>query len=184
MMPSVRSRRTKKGPTADLRLIFFGKECGRRQAPGRPDHGVMKLQQISVFIENRKGTLLRVSRILAGAGVDLRALFVPDTVDFGILRCLVSDVPRAVAALEAEGASCSVTDVLGVSIGDSPGGLERVLQVVDDASVSVEYLYSFAQLGGHDAVIIMHVDDTDKALSALTDAKLSMISNADLEIGR
>lgn len=140
----------------------------------------MKLRQISIFIENRQGTLLRISRILADAGVDLRALFVPDTVEFGIIRCLVSDEQKAVAALEQEGASCSVTDVIGVAVGDTPGGLEGVLQLMNQASVSIEYLYSFARLGGPGAVVVMHVNDTDKALRVLQDNGVSLLTNADL----
>lgn len=146
-----------------------------------PCRDLMKLRQVSVFIENKSGTLLRVTQTLAEAGVDLRALFVPDTVDFGILRCLVSDDKKAVAALEKSGASCSVTDVIGVSVGDAPGGLERVLQILYDAQITVEYLYSFVNLAAQGAVIVMHVDRPDDALRILEEAGVTLISHTDLE---
>lgn len=139
----------------------------------------MRLRQISVFVENRKGRLYHISKIIADAGVDLRALCVADTQDFGILRCVVSDVDAACAALEEARVAFSVTEVLGVEVSDVPGGLEGLLQILCNAGTHVEYLYSFAG-AGRGAVIIFHVDDMEAAEELLRQSGVETITEKSL----
>ena len=126
----------------------------------------MSIKQISVFLENKPGALYAMTGVLAQNQVDLRALNVAETKDFGIVRLIVDNVYTATTVLKDAGYIQSVTSVVGVAIPDVPGGLNRVLQVLADAKVNVEYMYAF--LGGKDvdhAYMIFRVED-DKAASA------------------
>ena len=128
----------------------------------------MTIKQISVFVENRPGALYAMTGVLAQHKVDLRALSLAETSDFGIARIIVDDVYKATTVLKDAGYVHSVTNVLGVAIPDVPGGLNRVLQVLTDARVNVEYMYAF--LGGKDsehAYMIFRVADSEAAAAAL-----------------
>lgn len=128
----------------------------------------MTIKQISVFVENRPGALYAMTGVLAQHKVDLRALSLAETSDFGIARIIVDDVYKATTVLKDAGYVHSVTNVLGVAIPDVPGGLNRVLQVLTDARVNVEYMYAF--LGGKDsehAYMIFRVADSEAASAAL-----------------
>lgn len=143
----------------------------------------MKLKQLSVFVENKAGRLLRIVRTLADAGVDLRALCVADTQDFGILRCVVGDPAAAAAALREEGVMYSMTEVIGVEVADEPRGLEEILRILVDGGIEVEYIYSFAAIGKHSAVIIFHVDRTEEAVDLLQAGGQRLLSHLDLAPG-
>ena len=128
----------------------------------------MNIKQISVFLENKPGTLLAMTNVLAQNNIDMRALNVAETKDFGIVRVIVDKVYDATTALKDAGYVHSVTPVVGVAIPDTPGGLNRVLQVLTDARVNVEYMYAF--LGGKDvdhAYMIFRVQDHRAAAAAL-----------------
>ena len=107
----------------------------------------MTVQQISVFVENRQGKLVEVLETLSARNIDLRALSIADTSDFGILRLIVNKPEEAVKALAEADYVTSVTDVLAVSLDDTPGSLARVLRILADAAISVEYLYAFVAHG-------------------------------------
>lgn len=140
----------------------------------------MILRQISVFVENKSGRMLRVTRVLADAGVDLRALCVADTQDFGILRCVVSDTDAACVALDQAGIMYNQSDVIGVIVPDEPHGMEHVLQILEDGAIDVEYLYSYAALDGGRAVVIFKVSSPQKAIELLQDHGCHLISHHDL----
>ena len=128
----------------------------------------MSIKQISVFLENRPGALYAMTGVLAQNKIDLRALNVAETKDFGIVRIIVDNVYEATTVLKDAGYIHSVTPVLGVAIPDVPGGLNKVLQVLTDAGMNVEYMYAF--LGGKDvdhAYMIFRVEDNTAASAAL-----------------
>ena len=128
----------------------------------------MNIKQISVFLENSSGALKAMADVLAKNGIDMRALSLAETMDFGIARIIVDDVYRTTTTLRDAGFVHSVTTVLGVGIPDEPGGLAKVLGVLADAGVNVEYMYAF--LGGRTsdkAYMIFRVRDEEAAAAAL-----------------
>lgn len=128
----------------------------------------MNIKQISVFLENKPGALYAMTGVLAQNQVDLRALSVAETKDFGIVRMIADDVYKATTVLKEAGYIHSITPVLGVAIDDVPGGLNRVLQVLTDARVNVEYMYAF--LGGKKAdhaYMVFRVENNEAATAAL-----------------
>jgi hypothetical protein len=135
----------------------------------------MKVEQISIFIENKSGRLAEVSRILGGAGVNIRALSLADTSDFGILRLIVNDRDTAMATLKGKGFTVSKTEVVAVEVPDQPGGLASILEVLDASSINVEYMYAFVERCGANAVIIFRFDETDKAITTLTAKGFNML---------
>lgn len=128
----------------------------------------MKVEQISVFLENKSGRLSEVTRALGEAGVNIRALSVADTSDFGILRIIVNDNDRAVQALRSKNFTVSKTEVVAVEVPDKPGGLGRILATLEKAQINVEYMYAFLERSSNNAVIIFRFDETDKAIQALS----------------
>ena len=129
----------------------------------------MSLKQISVFLENKPGTLHAMTTTLAQSGVDMRALSLAETKDFGIVRLIVDNVSAATTVLKDAGFILSRTPVLGVVIPDEPGGLNQVLEILTGAGVNVEYMYAF--LGGADAdhaYMIFRVQDGEAAVAALS----------------
>jgi hypothetical protein len=123
----------------------------------------MTIDQISVFVENEPGRLAGITELLADAGVDIRALSIADTADFGILRIIVSEPVVALETLKAAGIAVSVTQVLAVAIEDVPGSLAKALRILSDAGVSVEYAYAFITRNADIAYVIFRVEDTGKA---------------------
>ena len=130
----------------------------------------MKVQQLSVFLENRSGRLAEVARLLGDAGVNIRALSLADTADFGILRLIVNDVERAVEVLRRAGQTASLTDVVAVEVPDRPGGLAEILEPLQEQEVNVEYLYAFVEKSADRAVVVLRFDDVQAALDVLKQA--------------
>ncbi len=127
----------------------------------------MKVEQISIFLENRPGSLEEVTRILKEAGINIRTLSLADTTDFGILRLIVNDVDAAAAAVRAQGYRVSRTTVVAVEVPDRPGGLHSILAVLAGSQINVEYLYAFVDKSGENAVIIFRFDRPDAAIEVL-----------------
>ena len=127
----------------------------------------MKVEQISIFIENKSGRLAEVSSILGDAGVNIRALSLADTSDFGILRLIVNDRDKAMEVLKTKGFTVSKTEVVAVEVPDQPGGLASILHVLDAEAINVEYMYAFVERCGANAVIIFRFDGTEKAIAVL-----------------
>lgn len=136
----------------------------------------MKVEQISIFIENKSGRLAEVTTILGFAGVNIRALSLADTSDFGILRLIVNDRDKAMTALKAKGFTVNKTEVVAVEVPDQPGGLASILHVLDKDSINVEYMYAFVERCGSNAVIIFRFDETDKAISVLAAKGFNMLN--------
>ncbi len=127
----------------------------------------MKVEQISIFIENKSGRLAEITRILGDEGINIRALSLADTSDFGILRLIVNDAALAKAALKQHGFTVNRTEVVAVEVPDRPGGLSSILQTLDTQQINVEYMYAFVERSGGNAVIIFRFDETDKAIATL-----------------
>ena len=142
----------------------------------------MSVKQISVFLENKPGMLNTMTDVLAKNNIDMRALSLAETNDFGIVRIIVDDVYNATTVLKDAGFVHSVTPVLGVSIPDEPGGLNRVVAVLTDAQINVEYMYAF--LGGKDvnhAYMIFRVQDLKAATAALAAKGVKCIDQEEIE---
>lgn len=135
----------------------------------------MRVEQISVFLENKAGRLAEVTRVLSEAGVNIRALSLADTSDFGILRLIMDDNDKAKAALKEKGFTVGKTDVVAVEVEDRPGGLSRVLGVLSQGNINVEYMYAFVQHGGKDAVLIFRFDDIDTAIKLLQENNIKVL---------
>lgn len=133
---------------------------------------IVLLKQISVFLENRPGTLAQVTRALAGASVNLRALMIAETERFGIMRIIADDVDAAVAALAAQGITTRTTEVVGVVVPDRAGGLAKLLGVFDGSDVSVEYMYAELSGSSDGALLIMKLNPADEAVALLRAAEL------------
>ena len=142
----------------------------------------MSIKQISVFVENRPGALYGLTGVLAQNQIDMRALNLSETSDFGIARIIASDVYKATTVLKDAGYVNSITPVLAVAIPDVPGGLNRVLQVLADSQENVEYMYAF--LGGKDvdhAYMIFRVADPEKAAKALSARGIKLVEQEEME---
>ena len=127
----------------------------------------MRVEQIAVFLENKSGRLAEITRILAENDINIRALSVADTADFGILRLIVDKVDLAKEALRAGGFTVGKTNVVAVEVPDRSGGLASVLRVVNEAGLNVEYMYAFVNKSGANAVLIFRFDEMDKAIEVL-----------------
>ena len=140
----------------------------------------MKVEQISIFLENKPGGLEEVTRILKDAGINIRTLSLADTTDFGILRLIVNDVDRASRVLKEQGFRISRTLVVAVEVPDRPGGLHGILAVLTKNGINVEYLYAFVERSGEHAVIIFRFDAPDKAIEVLQKNGLTVLPGAKL----
>ena len=140
----------------------------------------MAIRQISVFLENKQGSLEHVVNVLAEAGVDLRAITIADTQEFGILRLIVNDVDSAKQVLTDEGYLIKIVDVVGVKIGDAPGKLTAALGVLDKAGINMEYLYAFMARTEKHAYVVLRVEDNAATESALEAAGFHLITDADV----
>jgi hypothetical protein len=138
----------------------------------------MKVKQISLFMENRTGRLADVARTLGDAGVNIRALSLADTSDFGILRLIVNEVDRALEVLRATGHTAIVTEVIAVEVPDQPGGLAVVLTALEKAGVNVEYMYAFVEKATDKAVLVFRFENMDEALAAFQKAGVSVLPAA------
>ena len=140
----------------------------------------MALRQLSVMVNNEKGELARVTRTLAEAGVNLKAMSIADTEHFGILRVIVNDTGKATEALKAIGCLTRITEVVGVKISDQPGKLAEALEVLNRAEINMEYLYAFCARTEKHAYLVLRVTDNRAAEQALEAAGLHLITDADV----
>ena len=138
------------------------------------------IYQISIFLENRKGSLSEVTRVLADSGINLRALSIADTTDFGILRVIVDDVDGAKNALDEIGVVSKITDVIAVKIDDKTGGLASVLDTLSVAGVEIEYMYAFLGREEGRALMVIKTAADDAAEKVLLDAKIALLDQAEL----
>jgi hypothetical protein len=135
----------------------------------------MKVDQLSIFLENRAGRLAEVTRILSDGGINIRALSLADTSDFGILRLIVSDFDTAKAKLKDAGFTVGRTSVVAVEISDEPGGLHNILSTLQNEGINVEYMYAFVQQSGDSAILIFRFDRTDQGIEVLQKNNINII---------
>jgi hypothetical protein len=140
----------------------------------------MNVEQISIFLENTAGRLAEVTGIFEAGGINIRALSLADTSDFGILRLIVDDGEAAKRLLREHGLTVGLTEVVAVEVEDKPGGLHRILQALSRHGVNVEYMYAFVRQSGRNAVLIFRFDDTAAAVALLRSEGLRVIDGKDL----
>lgn len=141
----------------------------------------MSIKQLSIFVENKQGTLVDITDTLAKHNVNIRALSIADTQDFGILRLIVNENETALKTLSEAGYLIKTTDVVGVKIGDAPGKLSTALNVLDENDINMEYLYAFMSRTEKHAYVVLRVADNLAAESALENAGFHLITDADIE---
>jgi len=135
----------------------------------------MKVEQLSIFLENKTGRLAEVTYALSTAGINIRALSLADTSEFGILRLIVDDHEKAKVLLKEQGFTVGRTHVVAVQVEDRPGGLDNILRLLSANGINVEYMYAFVQAANKSALLILRFDKTDKALEVLTEHKIPII---------
>lgn len=140
----------------------------------------MYVKQISVFIENTQGRLADIAGVIADNGIDIRALSLADTTNFGILRLIVDKPYDAEEVLKKAGYTVSLTAVIAIGIDDQPGALAKALKVLDDGGISVEYLYAFISKEVGRASVILRVDDGDRAVDMLVNNGIQFLSDEDI----
>ena len=140
----------------------------------------MLLKQISVFVENRHGAIMDITGVLYKAGVNLRAISIADTTDFGVVRLIVDKRKDALAALRENGMTVKETDVVALVVDDTPGGLHAALKSLTDSGIMVEYSYGFVSPINGEATIILKCDDQEKALGCLTAKGFKLLTADDL----
>ena len=136
---------------------------------------MMKVDQISIFLENKSGRLAEVTRVLGAAGINIRALSLADTSDFGILRLIVNDSAKAIGVLKSNQFTVSMTQVVAVEVNDRPGGLAHILDLLQKEGTNVEYMYAFVERSSDNAVIIFRFDEIDKAIKTLTSKGITVL---------
>ncbi len=143
----------------------------------------MVIKQLSVFLENKKGRLAELTKLLASKSVDIRALCIADTTNFGILRMIVNNPQQAGETLSAEGFTVSLTQVIAIGIPDHPGGLSHALDILETNDISVEYMYAFTGRKSDTAYVIIRVEDTDRAIALLSAGGVTFLTNEEIGSG-
>ncbi len=134
----------------------------------------MTINQISVFVENKPGALVKVTSALAGANIDVRALSVADTQDFGILRMIVDNPEKAKKVLNEAGVGCSIKDVFAAEVPDQPGAMTQILEQIAETGLNIEYMYAFVSPKNKKAYIVLRIKDTAGALVALKNSGIKL----------
>jgi hypothetical protein len=141
----------------------------------------MKLTQISVFLENRKGRLYDVCSLLGKTSINIRALTIAETESFGVLRIVVDKSDLAIKTLKANGFVANITDVVAIEVGDKPGGLAEILRVFADNDINVEYMYGFVEKFSDNALLVFRFEDTDKAQKVLAEKGVKVVTRKEIE---
>lgn len=141
----------------------------------------MAIKQLTVFVENKQGTLVSITDTLSKHNINLRALSIAETQDFGILRLIVNDEETAEKILRDAGYLIKITDVIGVKISDAPGKLSEALNVLDENKINMEYLYAFMARTEKHAYVVIRVEDNAAAETALTNAGFKLVTQADVD---
>ncbi len=136
----------------------------------------MKIKQLSIFLQNKMGSLSKPLEVLTVADVNIRAMCMADTSEFGILRLVVDDPIKGKEALEENNFLVKITDIIGVEMNDSPGGLTTVLRVIKDNLIDLEYLYAFSHDKAGKAILLLHADKLDELISVLNENNIPIVS--------
>jgi len=140
----------------------------------------MKIQQLSLFVENKPGHTAAPARLLADEGIDIRALYLADTEKYGIVRMIVSDWKKSAEILKAHGYVAKATEVLAVEVPDRPGGMADVLGALDGSGINIEYMYAFPYPRGDQAILIFRFNDSDAAIARLQTAGINLVTGDEL----
>lgn len=140
----------------------------------------MKIRQLSVFLENTAGRLRDVTAALKDAGINIRALSLADSEDFGILRMIVNDPDQAVGALRQQNLTVKESPILAVEVPDDPGGLDSLLDALGQAEINIEYVYGFVEKRSDKALIVIRIEDIDRAINVLQTAGFQLLGNRDI----
>ena len=140
----------------------------------------MFIKQISIFVENKFGRIAKIVDLLSEMGINISALSIADTTDFGILRLIVNKPDEAVAALKESGVAAKCTDVIAVAIDDQPGGLSKVLDTLTKAEITIEYMYAFVGKKADKALMVVRTDDMPKSVEAFKNANIELVTSADV----
>jgi hypothetical protein len=140
----------------------------------------MKIKQISLFLENTSGRLVEALNLLSEADINIRALSLSDTSDFGILRLIVTDVDKAYQILTEKHYTVLKSDVIAVEVEDRPGALVGILQILRTAEINVEYTYAFVERSADRAILIFRLDDMEKGIQALKAQGITLLSSEEV----
>ena len=140
----------------------------------------MAVKQLSIFVENKEGKLVTITDAIANAKIDIRAMSVADTQDFGICRLIVTDPEKAKEALESSGCFVSITQVVGVDIPDEPGSLAKVLNILARHNINIEYMYAFITISKKNASVVLRVADNEKAEAILKENGIKLLEESEI----
>lgn len=140
----------------------------------------MKLKQISIFLENKKGRLWKALSIIKDAGINIRALSIADTSEFGILRIIVPEPKKAKAALENGNFVVKMNEVIAVEVPDEPGGLDGILEILNKGDINVEYIYAFVEKKEEKAIVVLRTEDVDAGIKVLSEGGATMLSSEEV----
>ena len=136
----------------------------------------MKIKQLSIFLQNRMGSLSKPLEVLSEADVNIRAMCMADTSEFGILRLVVDNPEKGKEVLEEHNFLVKITDIIGVEMCDAPGGLTSVLKIIKDNEIDLEYLYAFKHDKKNKAILLLHADELDRLISSLESNGITIVS--------
>ena len=140
----------------------------------------MVVKQVSVFLENKSGRIYEVCKLLGEHNINIRAISIADSADFGILRMIVNDPDKAKDVLRENRHTVSITPVIAVKVPDKPGGLSEILKVLSEYNVNVEYVYGFFEKSGENAIIIFRVDEINKTLEIFEKFNISVLESSEV----
>lgn len=140
----------------------------------------MKVKQISIFLENKSGRLATVTKVLGKNNINIRALSIADTTDFGILRLIVNDPDKACKVLKENEFTVSETEIIAVQVPDNPGGLAKILETLDNRKINIEYMYAFVGKSGENAIVVFRVEDIDRAIILLQESGIQLMSGKEI----
>jgi hypothetical protein len=141
----------------------------------------MTLKQVSVFLENKKGRLAEVAGLIAREGINIRALSLADTTDFGVLRLIVNDPEKCFEILRRNNFVAQQTEVIAVEVEDRPGGLGKILDIFDKHGINIEYMYAFVEKKTAAAIVVFRVDDPPRATGILGKSGVSVLGAEDIQ---
>lgn len=141
----------------------------------------MAISQLSIFAENRPGTLGEITKELASANIDIRAMSIADTSDFGIFRLIVNDIEKAKKALSDAEFIVSETKVLAAAVPDSPGALTDIMNILSENAINIEYMYAFVTVSKQHAYVVLRVADNDAATKILSENGVTLVSDEDVK---
>jgi hypothetical protein len=140
----------------------------------------MKVKQISVFLENKSGRLATVTKVLGENNINIRALSIADTTDFGILRLIVNDPDKAWQVLKTNDFTVSETEIIAVQVPDKPSGLAGILETLDNCKINIEYMYAFVGKSGENAIVVFRVEDIDRAITLLQKSGIQLMPGKEI----